>query len=166
MHRLSNDIHWVAGILEGEATFGNLKNIYPRIILNMCDLDIVQRVRNIMDSSAKIYPRDNGTNHRVSYTLRISKQSAIGWMMTIYPLMGNRRQERIRELLQIWKNHTSVDYASRQEKRLDTKRNNKMIQIVMLARKISRVEAEKVVEECLTSSNQTMMEKKNAPTIQ
>lgn len=101
------EIAWVAGILEGEGTFC-LNNESVRFALAMTDLDIVEKVRNIVDKTKIISSHSeqnskDGYERKTRYTFTVIGDHAISWMMTIYPLMGLRRKTKIRELLQYWK---------------------------------------------------------------
>src|SRR5690349_21744904 len=84
------DIYWLAGILEGEANF-RMGATSPAISLTMSDLDIVNRVRAITKTEdTTITVRPPQENRKECYTTCIYGSLAIQWMMTIYPIMGNR----------------------------------------------------------------------------
>src|SRR5437867_12970466 len=95
------DIIWLAGLLEGEGWFGF--NQSPRITINMTDLDVIERVRKIFRTNNKITTQNKARNYKTSYYLSIFGDQAIQWMMTIYVLMGIRRQSQIREVIIKWK---------------------------------------------------------------
>jgi len=107
----TSDIHWLAGLLEGEGCFGVVRNrpkdkpgvrTYPRITLGMCDNDVVLRAQKLMGGTLSQRPAKE--NRKPVLTLSIQRQAlAAGWMMTLYPLMGARRQEKIRTLLEQWR---------------------------------------------------------------
>jgi len=142
--QLSSKIIWVAGILEGEGCFNLHKGKYARIQLEMCDLDIIQRIRDIMDPSTNIrIKKYEKINHNTAYVIVINGQLAIEWMMTIYCLMGNRRKEKIREIIQGWK---STGIMSVGDKTFLAKRK-KQIETIMNIRNIPREEAEKILLE-------------------
>ena len=100
-----NDIAWLAGLLEGEAWFGLSSKGAGRkktlnIWLEMTDKDIVERARDIMAPNRKVYSKPGRKSHyKRQYKLVVTCNRAKGWMMTIYSLLGKRRQARIRELL-------------------------------------------------------------------
>ncbi len=107
------DIYYVAGLLEGEGHFGpSSSDSYPRISLTMTDEDIVIKVRDIMNLKALIYKGNrNPLEWKDQYILRINSHYAVGWMMTLYPLMSARRKEQIRNTLSNWrksKSHNGV----------------------------------------------------------
>jgi hypothetical protein len=104
------DIAWLAGLLEGEGSFicvkssptrpGNYAAI--RITVQMTDEDVIQRAAQIMGT--KVYQRKQIEGKKTVWGTATSGSSrAAGWMMTLYSLMGKRRQARILECLQIWK---------------------------------------------------------------
>ena len=104
--RSTQDIAWLAGLLEGEGCFKVGRparyptKAYPRISVQMTDEDVVRRAADIMGA------RFNGPYERPGKTVWMAnlqtRAEVAGWLMTLYPLMGARRQERIRELLAIW----------------------------------------------------------------
>lgn len=49
---------------------------------------------------------DRELRYKDVYTLNISGKDAVGWMMTIYTLMSERRQQKIKILLSAWKTNT------------------------------------------------------------
>lgn len=96
------DIYWLAGLLEGEGHFAFYDS--PRIQLTMTDEDVVAKARIIIktDNKISIYKPRQGQN-KPSYKITISGITAISWMMTLYPLMGRRRKETIRNVIKEWK---------------------------------------------------------------
>src|SRR5262245_48799498 len=102
----TNQIHWVAGILEGEGCFTPMNEKQTiRIRLQMTDLDVVTRFKNIVCPRKSIRCEDRSKiGHKDIYIVMISGTLAAQWMMTVYSLMGARRKQTIRESLNIWKN--------------------------------------------------------------
>ncbi len=106
-----NQINWIAGILEGEGCFITLDLKYPAIKIGMTDLDVIERVRLIMDKTRTIGKnsrKENKSHWKDFYHITVYGDMAIQWMMTIYPLMSIRRKAKIREIIDIWKNHNLV----------------------------------------------------------
>lgn len=96
------DIYWLAGLLEGEGCFFLNQKKYPEICVHMADKDVLDEVARIMD--AKVYgPYKNVKKWRIRYSVHIRGKKAIGWMMTLYILMKQRRQQKIKEILLLWK---------------------------------------------------------------
>jgi hypothetical protein len=92
---------WLAGILEGEGSFGYHRGS-PVIQLSMTDPDVVDRAAEVMHvHPQKMWGRKDGYKpvaRAVAHGTR-----AIGLMMSVLPLMGQRRRARILEILSTWK---------------------------------------------------------------
>lgn len=102
------NIHWLAGLLEGEGSFG-FYNGGPLIQLNMCDYDIVEKAHKKLSCTSKILILNKEyTNHNTSYRITIQGSLAISWMFTLYSLMGKRRKNQITEAINKWKNHEAL----------------------------------------------------------
>src|ERR1051326_4541061 len=100
----SRDIHWLSGLLEGEGWFG-LKGDGSGICsikLNMTDRDVVERAARLFGNRrvTKRAPQPNGV--KPIYYVEWTGRYAAGLMMTLYDLMGRRRQLRMRAVLVIW----------------------------------------------------------------
>lgn len=96
----TRDIYWLAGLLEGEGCFSSTKG-YPSIMVKMVDRDVVERAHKILrpvefridGNEVKGYGPYDDVRQR-QYVAKIVGRRAVGWMMTLYPLMGRRRQAR------------------------------------------------------------------------
>lgn len=107
------DIYWLAGWLEGEGCFnlsrdGEFKQF--RIEYSSTDLDAIQKVNKLLNTDQKIFIRKQtyskiGNKNKPEYYTKIAGTHAISWMMTLYPLMGNRRRSKIKEIISIWKSY-------------------------------------------------------------
>lgn len=103
------EISWLAGLLEGEGWF-RLQDSKPSagcfgFGLQMTDADVVVKAAKILGNvNVNTTLRDHKNNKDI-YGLYISGTKAIQWMMTLYPLMGQRRQKRIEEIITFWKNY-------------------------------------------------------------
>src|SRR6266571_8681010 len=99
------DIAWVAGFLEGEGYFG-INGHSVRIYVNQTDKDSVEKLRDIISPESNIgfqSRKHYGDKHQDIYRFWCYGTVAVGWMMTIYPMMGKRRKEAIRETLEFWR---------------------------------------------------------------
>lgn len=96
-----NRVHYVAGLLDGEGYFGYAQT--PQIQVTSTDYDILDRCRLMMNIDQVIRHQSMILGCKQRYNLNICGNVAIQWMMTIYPLLCKRRQERIREVIQRWK---------------------------------------------------------------
>jgi len=95
--------HYLAGLLEGEGSF--MKGppsdpTQPRIVIQMTDKDVVQGVRKILNSGVIYCECKNLIKWKKAYRLMIKGKVAVKLMMSLYPLMGKRRQEQIKKALQ------------------------------------------------------------------
>jgi hypothetical protein len=98
------ELYWLAGLIEGEGsfTFTNTPHGYPRVKVKMTDEDVVRRCQTVSGVGKVSGPHSNG-DLKPSWTWVVQRHShAAGLMMTLYTLMGERRQEKIRECLQRW----------------------------------------------------------------
>ena len=101
------ELHWLAGYLEGEGTFGCYKNGKFLVLqAKTTDLDAATTVAATLE--ARVYT-DNMTakssrlGSKQSFTVSIRNHKAAEWMMRIYPLMHARRKEQILSALKLWK---------------------------------------------------------------
>jgi len=91
----TTDLHWLAGILEGEGCFrlstGGSKNGggTPEITLSMTDADIVEKAKALMCPSKRIYVQSFASK-KTAYSFRPNGSVAAGWMMTLYPPLSER----------------------------------------------------------------------------
>jgi hypothetical protein len=101
-----HDIIWLAGILEGEGSFNQDKrrnDFYSVIELSMTDKDIVERAAQIMNelggSSCKVNARKKREGWKQQWRVTLYGNSAETIMKAILPFMGERRSNRITQLL-------------------------------------------------------------------
>lgn len=99
-----HDLHWLAGLLEGEGCFrfrhSNYKAkryAHPAIVLHMTDLDVVERAASLMEIKS-IAARANPP-HKNSFTITLHGRKAEALMRSLFPLMGKRRQAKITTIL-------------------------------------------------------------------
>jgi hypothetical protein len=103
----TRDIMWLAGLLEGEGCFRwNVDTAH--ISLRMSDRDVVERAHRLLGATQGIVvqepERKPGINSkRTMYRVQICGKRAMGWMMTLYPLMGERRRAKIRDVIATWR---------------------------------------------------------------
>lgn len=104
----TNAVYWLAGLLEGEGSFG-FYGRSPRIQICMTDHDVMERARVLLDFKPMLFRRmPNQHSTRSAWQMTICGRRAAGWMMTLYPLMGARRQERIRKVLAEWRSRKAL----------------------------------------------------------
>ncbi|HEX7298453.1 MAG TPA: hypothetical protein VF257_05570 [Solirubrobacteraceae bacterium] len=95
------ELHWLAGLLEGEGSFmvGPPSSPRPPVIsVNMNDEDIMERLGRIFGRKIHVItPRNQRC--QTSYQLRVKGGDAVRWMTLLRPLMGSRRQAQIARAL-------------------------------------------------------------------
>lgn len=92
------ELHWLAGLLEGEGSFCKGPPSAPNrpvVSLHMTDLDIVERVSKIFGRKLWKCKRQK-EHHKESYRVAITGKRAVELMKVLEPLMGARRKEQIR----------------------------------------------------------------------
>ena len=115
----TKEICWLAGLLEGEGSFSIYPNgpnggISPRLRLSMGDKDVVERVAHLFKTKVYKYDDYRGNTPRKSMYVTVAGSNlAIQWMMTIYSLMGERRRNKIKEILDIWKSYVQIIRTSK-----------------------------------------------------
>jgi hypothetical protein len=96
------NLHWLAGILEGEGFFGLRRHRDLVIQVSMTDRDIIDRIHTIVGFGSR--KSDELPSGKIAYILTLTVQhKTAGLMMTLLPLMGARRAAKIRYSLAQWK---------------------------------------------------------------
>jgi hypothetical protein len=104
----TKDLNWLAGYLEGEATFIFTKAkpkqpSWPRITVASIDRDVIDRAASLMKPKKVRKRFKTGLGKREQYEFVINSSRAVGWMMTLYSFMGERRKAQIRRALDKWR---------------------------------------------------------------
>ncbi len=117
------ELHWLAGIMEGEACFGlrgtGKSYTYPVVELYMTDKDVVDRAISVLEkagvkvkagtrSFAKYNPK-----WKLQHAFKLYGTNAVQCMMTLYPLLGIRRQEACAKAISGWKSSKGRDWNKR-----------------------------------------------------
>jgi len=97
----TNNIYWLAGLLEGEGFFGHIRSAVLR--LRMTDRDVVAKAANILRCKVTGPYSPGAKGKKPIYVAALYGSKAASWMMTLYCLMGKRNQTRIRKELLIWR---------------------------------------------------------------
>ena len=96
------DLYWFAGLMEGEGCFSLRRGCDLTIEVGSTDNDVIDRVKSIFDFG--LVNQRNLPSGKVFHTWTVLGQThAAGLMMTLLPLMGKRRSERIMQCLSKWK---------------------------------------------------------------
>lgn len=96
----SQNLNWIAGIVEGEGYIGWIEN-RPILAVDMTDQDIVERLASFWNTKVMVLKTKEGFKQK--YRVRVSGTRAASWIMTLYSLMGKRRQHKILTVLDQWK---------------------------------------------------------------
>lgn len=107
----TKEIAWFAGLCEGEASF--MFSGSPTVQIQMTDLDVLLKAADMVGVTVRgpYYPKR--VNSKPVFGFSISGKRGAGWMMTMYPLMGERRQAKIRDVLAQWHAKPGMPKASR-----------------------------------------------------
>lgn len=107
-------IAWLAGFLEGEGCFGFCNGTVSkkskviarygiRIDVSSTDLDVVTHAASLLGTAVH-RRKQQQPHHKIQWrTQLVDRDKAAAWLMTLYPLMGSRRQARFKELLAVWR---------------------------------------------------------------
>jgi hypothetical protein len=102
--RTPRNIAWLGGLLEGEGYF-TIKNGCPMIRLAMTDVDVIDRAAAVLGVARRDYtyvPKGKASYKRV-HSCGVSGIRALGWMMTLYLFLGERRRSAVRDVIDQWK---------------------------------------------------------------
>lgn len=104
------EIAWIAGLFEGEATFGldsRSKKRYkvstapasPFIKISMVDQDVIKKVATLVNKSYFKVSRKTSTGKTV-YVVHIGDRATLLYLLPVLlPHLGERRQKRVQECL-------------------------------------------------------------------
>lgn len=96
---------WAAGLLEGEGSFCCSKEGYTRIYCTSTDLDVLERLKDIMEYGTICGPYQYSTHKKPFYRYTCSRKEHVDSIVNmIRPLMGKRRLKQIETMLDKRKN--------------------------------------------------------------
>ena len=129
------DRYWLAGLLEGEGCFVLAKStsyhtrvphvyLHPRVDLVMTDEDIVRRAAALMGTPTCrrmpgagpqriAHAKNTGREYKPLWKTTLYASRAAALMRSILPLMGMRRQKKIREVLAEWERTRAQPWGKR-----------------------------------------------------
>ena len=104
------DIAWLAGLMEGEGCFGSWRNgarkkrKMIRAVISMSDKDVIERVASLLGRNLTIdkAPKIKG---KYMYRVAVTGSQAAALMLTVFPLMGHRRRDKIYQCMKEWKSY-------------------------------------------------------------
>ena len=92
-----DDVHWLAGLLEGEGSFmpgPPSRPHMPVISVQMTDEDVIRRAANLLGRRPqRVEPQR--ARWTATWHLRLTGHRAAAWMRHLHPLMGARRRAQI-----------------------------------------------------------------------
>lgn len=96
-----NEMAWLAGLLEGEGCFSNRSDRYcsPLVQLMMTDKDVVVRAAKAMGAHKVVQCRTPTKAGKVIYRANVYGSTALEVMRNVMPFMGERRFQKISEIL-------------------------------------------------------------------
>lgn len=95
------DLHWLAGVLEGEGCFGGYWRgpyFQPMISLQMTDRDVVDRAADLL-GCARPQRSCDARGRKPMWRCGVQNRRAVNWMADLHALMGVRRQSKIGAVL-------------------------------------------------------------------
>lgn len=97
------DLNWLAGWLEGEGCFfaDKKRNQLPVVQANSTDLDTITRAAKLMEATRVGNP-ELRPGYKPIYYVKVTGYRAANVMRQILPLMGERRSQKITEVLAGW----------------------------------------------------------------
>lgn len=92
-----NDVHWLAGLMEGEAWFGAAPPSQPNVPylrVAMADKEVIDRLHELLGGTLKVWPK-RAAHHQDQWAVELRAGDAIAVMKMMRPLMSSRRQAAI-----------------------------------------------------------------------
>ena len=103
------NLAWVSGLLEGEGCF-LLHEQRPKIAIGMSDPDVLAKLHEIVgygNLRGPYAPGKRGIKQMYRWE-SIRAEEAHALMVAVWPWMGQRRQEKISEVLKVWYSNKRV----------------------------------------------------------
>ena len=97
-----NDIHWAAGFLEGEGTFGFYVR-KPVASAEQVQKEPIDRLKKIFGGSLRIRITKRKSNEQDRFVWTAHGGRAIGVMLTLFCLMSLKRKTQIKKALYKWR---------------------------------------------------------------
>ena len=122
------DLAWVAGLLEGEGSFMIRTNGTPKIQCQMTDEDVILKLQamcggNVYFSERTVEQKEKKWKDTWSWI--IQGKDASDLMKLLLPLMGERRSQKIRDVLNAYSSHKD---------RVDRERNERVDRYIKIAK--------------------------------
>lgn len=95
----ARDLEWAAGFLEGEGAFVRAGRHSQQVRADQIEYEPLLRLRHLF--GGRIYFNKKGRGWRGTWAWYVCGSRARGVMLTLYLLLGLRRQEQIRNALSL-----------------------------------------------------------------
>jgi hypothetical protein len=96
----TDKLMWLAGLLEGEGCFFLSHGNSPAVVLKMKDKDVVERAHALMGGNFRCTnPRPKYPHWSVLWSVALFGKPATALMQELLPYMGERRSQKITEVL-------------------------------------------------------------------
>lgn len=92
------NLGWTVGLLEGEGCFMIANGNCPVVTCEMTDLDILEKLQELHGGHI-IIQKKRKEHYKQSWRWTIRWRAAADLMLKILPFMGERRQDKIQEVL-------------------------------------------------------------------
>ena len=102
------DLHWLAGLLEGEGSFfvaysrnGGHQYPHARIEVSMTDKDVIQRAAKLLGATYRLQKWSTAAtrHYKPIWKSSVYSANAVSHMLRLAPLMGRRRKRKIADVL-------------------------------------------------------------------
>lgn len=104
-----HELTWIAGLLEGEGSFGirnnRSKRWTPVIQIKMTDKDVIDKLGELINRKTRgpyNYSSNFTTSRKDVYMMDLVGPPAIKLMLALLPHMGERRAGKIREVVEYY----------------------------------------------------------------
>lgn len=102
------DLMWLVGYLEGEGCFTFAGGHCPSIRVKATDEDVIRRAAHLMGAKTVSLKPSSSPKWKDCYAFSVCGDCAIDWMKALLPFMGQRRQDRIREVLSVAEKRSGI----------------------------------------------------------
>lgn len=96
---------WAAGLIEGEGCFTLHSKNHPYFLLDMCDRDVLETFHSVFPFTNFRGPYTNPKKpkHKPRYRIDAFGPKAYALMAAVYPFLLSRRQAKIKDLFEKYK---------------------------------------------------------------
>lgn len=92
------DVAWAAGLVEGEGCFTKHSKKHLYFLMDMCDLDVLEKFQKIFPQVSLRGPYYSKKNHKPRYRVDSFGTKAEDLVKELFPFLCSRRQAQILSL--------------------------------------------------------------------